>query len=204
LRISNISEQGMEFLNGRIKVQVEFVMMATKVVFISEVVKRSDNCIYVVMPKVLVSIERRKNARYNTTEELTSFLKLSLWESSVSDVTAPPFYAHFDDDIGHYITIADVSMGGFCGVTKFPSLATVLRRGLIDDQAKIMMPMQPALKVGVEIRWIKKIREHVVDPDGHDGYVRSYRFGFEFTQQNEETETHVRTFMQQLAQADAI
>ena len=126
IRISNVSAQGMEFLQDRSKIQVEFVMMSTKIIFISTILSRDENSLVVRMPSFLVSIERRKNARFGTTEDLASFLALSLWIPKVNDATAPPCYPHFENDIGHYISIADVSMGGFCGITRFPQYSEVV------------------------------------------------------------------------------
>jgi hypothetical protein len=204
LRISNISDRGMTYLMGRPKIQIEFIMMSTKVMFISTVYKREQNSILVHMPTSLVSIERRKNARYASTEQMGAYLGLSLWRPSAQDITVPPLYPHYANYLGNFITIADVSLGGFCGVTRFPSINSVLRRGLIDDRAEIIMPMQTPVQIGVEVRWMKKIKEHTSDANGDTGLIRSYRFGFEFINETDEAISQVRTFIQQLSQAGAI
>lgn len=202
MRISNISEKGIAHISGNAKVQVEFVMMSTKVVFISSVISREHNSLLIAMPLSLVSIERRKNARYTCTEDLAAFLDLSVWKPHQEDVTAPPFYTH-QSDVSGYLSIADVSFGGLCAVARFPSVNQALRRGLIDDRARLVLPMQAPIDVGVEVRWAKRIKEHVAATES-DSVVRSYRFGVEFTGHTEQLRISIRQFIQQLSQAGAI
>ena len=202
MRIANISDRGIDHLAGPGRVQIEFIMMSTKVVFMSTVVAREHSSIMIRLPTSLVSIERRQNARYGTTEDLRAFFSFSLWRPYAEDVTAPPFFGHYDE-LGSYISIADLSFGGFCAVTRFPAVNQVLRRGLIDDKAKLIFPMADPLEVGIEIRWFKKIKEHAKDGRGKT-FQRSYRFGAQFLNQSEDANIHIRQFLQRLSQAGAI
>jgi len=204
LRISNISDKGVTHLGMKARVQVEFIMMSTKVVFVSQILAREQNSILVTMPTSLISIERRKNARYVCTEDLMAFLDLSIWKPLSDDVTAPPYFNQYRDLSG-YISIADISFGGLCAVTRFPAVNTVLRRGLIDDRARLVLPMQDPLEVGVEVRWFKRIKEHVKGTnEDAQSFMRSYRFGVEFISQTDSVRVAVRQFIQQLSQAGAI
>lgn len=203
IRVSNISDKGIAHLISHSRIQVEFVMMATKVVFASSIIAREQNSILISMPSALVSIERRKNARYGCTQELTAFLDLSLWRPEAEDPTAPIVYPHCRS-LGSYLSVADISFGGLCAVSRFPAVSLVLRRGVIDDRARLILPMQQPLEVGVEIRWFKRIKEHVkTDTDEHS-FMRFYRFGVEFTTQSDQVRMSIRQFIQQLSQADAI
>lgn len=206
MRIANISDKGILHLSTMNRVQVEFVMMSTKVVFVANVVAREQNSVLVSLPAALVSIERRKNARYGCTEDLMAFLDLSIWKPQADDATAPPFYPPYRGLSG-FLSIADLSFGGLCAVTRFPAVNTVLRRGLIDDRARLVLPMQDPLEVGIEIRWFKRIKEHVKTAAGEEethSFMRSYRFGVEFISQTDEVRMAVRQFIQQLSQAGAI
>jgi hypothetical protein len=203
MRISNISEKGCMHLGMKSRIQVEFIMMSTKVVFIASILSREQSSIVVSMPTSLLSIERRKNARYACTDDVTAFLDLSIWKPEHEDVTAPPFFAHHRD-LAAFIGIADLSHGGLCAVTRFPAVNTVLRRGLIDDRAKLVLPMQDPLEVGVEVRWFKRIREHVKGNEEDGTFQRYYRFGVEFINQSDAVKVAVRQFIQQVSQAGAI
>ena len=204
LRISNISDRGMMHLENQRKIQVEFIMMSTKVVFVSAIIAREQSSVLVKMPQSLVSIERRRNARYPTTEDLTAFLNLSLWKPSSQDVTSPPFYSHHKG-IGGFIHVADLSLGGLCAVTRFPAVNLVLRRGIIDDRAQLVLPMQDPIEIGLEVRWFKRIKEHLRGEDDEEsGFMRSYRFGIEFTSHSDDAKLRIRQFMQQVSQAEAI
>jgi hypothetical protein len=203
MRISNISEKGIAHIAGNARVQVEFVMMSTKVVFVSSVIAREQNSLLITLPMSLLSIERRKNARYACTEDLMAFLDLNIWKPRGEDVTAPPFYLH-QKEVSGYLHIADVSFGGICAVARFPSVNQTLKRGLIDDKARLILPMQAPIDVGIEIRWAKRIKEHFATNSADNSFLRSYRFGLEFTGYNDHMRKSIRQFIQQLSQADAI
>jgi HK97 family phage prohead protease len=155
------------------------------------------------LPTSLVSIERRKNARYTCTENLMAFLDLSIWKPHVEDVTAPPFYLH-QKEVSGFLNVADVSFGGVCAVARFPSVNQTLKRGLMDDKAKLILPMQAPIDVSIEIRWAKRIKEHVAATAADNSFLRSYRFGLEFTGHTDQMRMSIRQFIQQLSQADAI
>lgn len=203
MRISNISEAGIKKLEDKKTIQIEFVMMSTKISFVSRICQFDQNSITVAIPDYLLSIERRKNARHITTKDFTSFVALNIWQPNMDDVSAPPTLLHFQE-LMNQISIVDIGMGGICGVTRFPSAGMVLKRGLIDDNAMILFPMQKPIKLGMEIRWIKKIKEQIKDVDGFTRNVRSFRFGGEFIFPNEDTKLAVRQYIQQLMQAEAI
>lgn len=203
MRISNVSDKGIFHLKVGSKVQVEFVMMATKVVFVSMISMREQSSLIVDLPLSLVSIERRKNARFPTTRDLSAFLELSIWMPNGDDLTAPPTFPHYRD-LGARMQIVDMSNGGICAVSRFPAVNDIARRGLIDDHSKIIVPMQKPIVIAMEIRWVKKIKEAVKAPDGSIRTMRSYKFGAEFAKINEESLLKIRQFMQQLSQAEAI
>lgn len=203
VRISNISEKGIAYLKGNPKVQVEFVMMATKVVFTAKVLLCEHNNVLVSLPTTLVSIERRKNARYACTDELSAYLDLSVWHPDANDPTTPPFYPHVRS-LATYISIADLSFGGLCAVTRFPAVSNVLKRGLMDDHARLILPMQAPLTVGIEVRWVKRIKELDKTNPAAPAYMRFYRFGIEFSNPNEQVRISIRQFIQQISQAGAI
>lgn len=204
MRISNVSDKGVTHLGHRGgKVQIEFIMMSTKVVFVAQILAFEQSSILISLPTSLISIERRKNARYACTEDLLALLDLSVWKPNPDDVTAQPFYSHFKS-LSSYMGIVDISYGGLCAVTRFPAVNTVLRRGLIDDRARLVLPMQDPLEVGVEVRWFKRIKEHVKGKEDSQSFMRSYRFGVEFVTQSDAVRVAIRQFIQQLSQAGAI
>ena len=203
MRISNISEAGIKKLGDKRTIQIEFVMMSTKISFVSHICQFDQNSITVGIPDYLLSIERRKNARHITTKDFTSFIALNIWQPTIDDPAAPPTVLHFQELVNN-ISIADIGMGGICGVTRFPSAGMVLKRGLIDDNALILFPMQKPVRLGLEIRWIKRIKEQIKDVDGFNRSARSFRFGGEFIFPNEDSKLAVKQYIQQLLQAEAI
>lgn len=203
IRLSNISNNGLNYLSNKQKVQIEFVLMATKVVFVSRILSKDQNQILISMPTKLVSIERRKNARYLTNENMMGFLDLSVWNNGESDFAATPIFPHYND-IKNYLSIADVSVGGICAVTQFPSVSQELNRGCLDEGASLILPMQAPIPVAFEVRWVKRIKEQKKCIDGVVRSTISYRFGCEFVNQSEAVLTALRQFMRQIGQSEAI
>jgi hypothetical protein len=204
MRISNVSEKGLAHLSSQVTVQVEFIMMATKVMFLARIIERDQNHLTISLPTALVSIERRKNARFACTNDLMAYVAFSKWQPTSDDPTAQPFYAHHQR-LASYVQISDISYGGLCAVTRFPSSSMALKRGVIDDETKLIFPFQEPLPVGVEIRWIKKIRESVKLGDERDvRELRFFRFGIEFVAPSEQVKLNIRQFIQQISQAGAI
>jgi len=203
MRIANISEKGITHLVGTGRVQVEFVMMSTKVAFVTSVVTREDLSILVLIPQTLVSVERRKNSRYLCNDEVRAFLDLSAWRPQINDLAGPPFYPH-GRNIAGFIPVADVSQGGVCGITRFPTSITFVKRGLIDDKATIILPMIGRIPCSLEIRWVKKIKEHQKGQDGKDIQRRFYRFGAQFVGDSDILKVSLRQFMTRLSEAGAI
>lgn len=203
LRISNISEMGIQHLiRPDAKIQVEFVMMSTKVLFVSQIISSDSQSVVLSMPSVLVSVERRKNARYSTTDEHQALVQFSVWKADGNDMTAPPVFFP-ESQLASFIQIADLSYGGMCVVTRFPSLNTVLRRGLIDEKAKIILPLAEPFEVSLEVRWVKRIKEHIAENESKQ-IVRSYRFGLEFVKQPENVKIAIHQFIQKVSQSGAI
>ena len=203
---TGISIPGMSMIRTGLGVQVEFVTMATKVMFVAAVLEKGRDSIRLGIPNALVSMERRQNERLNCREDLSAFIRLSIWEPQVEDSSAPPYYLHHST-AASMISLADVSSGGACAVTRFPALCPVLLRGTKDEAAQLVLPMQEPLAVSIEVRWIKRIKEHIQQTQSAGQaslYSRTYRFGFLFTEQSEPLRFGLKQFIQQLALKEAI
>jgi hypothetical protein len=54
------------------------------------------------------------------------------------------------------------------------------------------------------VRWFKRIKEAVPGKEDSQAFMRSYRFGVEFSSQSDQVRVAIRQFIQQLSQAGAI
>ena len=203
IRISGISEKGIRYLASKELIQVEFVLMSTKIVFASKVILREKEFLVVAVPKCLVSIERRKNARYKATSNHVGFIKLEHHKPSKDDFTALPYFSSFQGLAGA-LKVEDVSLGGISVSTFFPSVLPYATRGTIDESAILTLPLQKPILCPIEVRWIKKITAH--ESDGGDKFVKtlSIKLGFQFTSVSSELENALRVYIMQVSQADAI
>lgn len=203
MRIGGISEKGLGHLIAGGKIQIEFIMMSTKVVFQTVILKRDVAAILVQIPIALVSIERRKNARFPTTFDMLGFVSLSIWRSDTRDLLAPPYFDHHET-LGHLISIADMSANGLCAAFRFPSLQLAVKSGVTDSDAHLHLPMLEPIPMAMQIRWVKKIKETVGDAESGIRQLRSYRFGCEFVNPSEDAILRIRHFIHQLTQQGAI
>jgi hypothetical protein len=202
-RIDNVSERGMNHLKDSTKVQVEFVLSETQILFVSAVVSREAGVVVVKMPKSLVSVERRKNARHICTETMPVFVSLSVWQPSSDDLMTAPFYPQHTS-LGGYLNVADLSVGGLCFLTRFPALGQVLKRGDVDHHARIYLPMVPPVEAQLVIRWVKRVKEYPKESRSEDFFDRFYRFGAEFVEPTEPLRFALRQYIQQLSREGAL
>ncbi|MEZ4741488.1 MAG: PilZ domain-containing protein [Bdellovibrionota bacterium] len=201
LKLSGISDQGIEYLQGRSFLQAEFVMMATKITFICKLLRLEEGTVLVTFPKSLISIERRKNARFATNEQVSAFINVG--KNPAKDLaTTPPVFLQYESLKG-YMAVADISLGGFCMQTRFPYFYETLKRGNVEDSSSLILPMQPVIPIRYEIRWSKKITEHKnVEQDNLS--ITSYKFGCEFVQVSEDVLMNLRQFFNRILQSKAI
>jgi hypothetical protein len=206
VEFSAISAAGISMIETGVGVQIEFATMATKIMFVAPVLERGIDRIRVGFPRSLISLERRSSDRFLCRDHLMAFVRFSLWEPEQLDVTAPPIYTpHLD--IAPLLALADVSVGGICAISRFPSVCSALSRGVVDRDAQVLLPMQAPIPVTVEVRWVKKIKEHAtnVQTDGSLSlYSRFFRFGIQFKDQSDAFKVAIKQFTQQLALRDAI
>lgn len=201
-RICNISDAGIAHLQTVETARIEFIGMTTQVMFDGKILSRDHGSVAVEFPSALFSLERRENARFIATPTNMAFVNLGCWSAAPNDVTAPPIINPYKD-LASWISIADISEGGFCAVTRFPAAINALRRGIIDDHAKIILPMQPQIPVALEIRWFKRIKDRV-RVEGATRFQRTFRFGAQFVNQSDEVKLAVKQYIQQLSVAEAI
>jgi len=201
LCFTDISEKGTKALESVEEVQIEIVGTSPQILFNATLTKVEKSLIWIPEPKELLSYNRRSNARFSTTEKGSSFISLGCWSPHQKDITAPPCYVPFVS-LGSWIRIADLSEGGFCGVSRFPSVLEATQQGRIDKNSKIIFPLHAPMPAPIEIRWVRRIKENSHEED--DLCQRYYKFGAEFVEPTEELSLAVKQFIRQLSISDAI
>ena len=205
MRLANISTNGrihlaMHSNNG---VQVEFVLMSTKVVFNTKVLMLEENAMIVEFPKVLVTIERRKDGRFPMNPQLRSCVRLPNWRPDIRDITSPPYFEYQKDQVA-LIQVGDISLGGISLSTRFPSVSRALSRDSVINRAQVIFSLATPVMCNLEVRWVKKIRDNTGDSDGINRISRLYKFGIRFVEPSSELITSLQTYIQKLSQAEAI
>ena len=205
IRVGNISEKGVKFLAEQAGgiIQVEFVLTSAKVMFQSRLINLSRQDCTLAVPSQLVSIERRRNARYPVTSHARAYMSFESWAPLANDQASPPFWDS-TKEIGSLVPVGDVAIGGVSLVTRFPGICRVLDRGQTIESGQIHLPMMGVFKLEAAIRWCKRLRESVTEDDGNSRTLRLYKFGIQFINQSPELEKNIQIFIQRISQADAI
>ena len=203
--ISGLSERGRIYLmaHPEATLQIEFVLMATKVVFQSKILKIDGNSVMVALPEVLTSMERRKDARYVVTPNARAFVRIDNWHPDQLDPTVVPFF-EYQRDNASLLSAGDVSNGGLSIVSRFPSVCKILQRGSVLEQSALILPLEAPIPAMLEVRWVKRIRDSVQDMQGSMRTVRIYKFGIQFLNPSDHLQNEVQKFMAKLAVAEAI
>lgn len=204
VRLSEISENGIDYLSGKHFVQLEFALISNKLVCSSRIYKIKNDEILVELPKSLTSIERRANMRFKTKPEICAYVELSKWKISPKDLPAKPYFESHQH-LAAQILVCDISIGGLCLKTFFPSTTAIVSKDLLDENAKITFPLKPQLKVGLNIRWVKKINEHIKISDTKNQVKTFYLVGCQFTEEtNEAINNEVKLFIRQIQESGLV
>lgn len=200
---SGISEYGLEKLAPDKIVRFEVIGMPSKVVFQTKILKTMGaGGVICEFPAALISIERRSAARCTTNHNIMAYMELGLWKPDPDNIDAPPGFFHHRD-IYSWIPVLDVSVGGVCLQTHFPSCITAIGDNKEDLNASLILPMQEPLQIPVTFRWQKRIRNRLKGTT-NDRYQVDYRVGVEFLSISEEQLVKLKQFIRQLSVSEAI
>ena len=201
--LDSISENGIKYLEGKEIIYLEFVLISNKLICASRVRKINTDEILVDLPNSLTSIERRANARYKTKPESCAFVQLSKWKTSTKDLLAAP---HFEKHqaLATHILISDISIGGLCLKTFFPSISSKLTKDLVDEKAKIKFPLKDNLHVSLNIRWVKRINEHIKVTSSRNNIKTFYLIGCQFIEGSEELMSEIKFFIKRTQESGLV
>lgn len=200
--MTDISDKGIQVLTEGSIVQVEVVGMPTRVMFRTRIVKKVMGGVVIQMPGSLVSIERRRNARYRIVPRYMGYIQFSEWQADQADVASPPIFEQ-REQLASWCPLSDLSVGGACIRTQFPSALTIVQPGAVDLHAKLILPMIKPIELELSFRWQKRIRNRIHVND-EERYRLEFLFGVEFSNLDESALLKVRQFLRQLSLADAV
>ena len=200
--LGDISQRGREILAGSKSARVEVLGMPSQVTFISLMVRKHKEGVFVTLPKSLTSVERRQNIRHPTVLDHMAYFKAKGYEPTVQDVAAPPIISG-RTDLASWISLSDLSLGGACLLTRFKSVVDHIKLAGDLMEGQLILPMTEPISCRVFVRWQKKTTNRLVS-EGEERALIEYRVGIEFDGLSEEQVVKVRQFMRRLSMAQAI
>ncbi len=197
-----ISELGLQKLEKGMPVKIEVIGMPSKVMFVSVISEKTADGVLCNIPHSLVTIERRQNSRYRVTPSAMAYLSFSVWSPEEDDPSSPPFFDAYKG-LASWIPVLDISAGGICIQSHFPSFINALETIELDPRAKLHLPMSAPMVVQAAIRWRRRIKNRVIE-DKRERYQLDFRLGIEFLELSDEFQIKIRNYLRQLSVADAI
>lgn len=204
VHLGNVSGKGAAYLVDKKQLIVEFVLSSRKISFETRLMKIVEgHRLAISVPKVLESLERRNAARYKVTEDLPAYLSFENWnESEKSHLMMPTFEMY--ETLRRRLPLADMSESGGCIASHFPAIQGYARPGMIEPEVKIWLPLQAPLKAKVEIRWMRKTKDNIMDSDRQERTHEVFRIGYQVLEADEGLELALKQFLKQLASQEAI
>lgn len=197
-----ISNYGLEKLNSGMQIKIEVIGMPSKVMFVTTIKTKSSTAITCSLPLSLVSIERRQNSRFRAIPSAMAYLSFSVWSPEDNDFAAPPFFDVYRN-ISSWLPLVDISAGGICIQSHFPSFINQLETIDFDPEARLHLPMSTPMPIKAQIRWRRRIKNRIIDDFG-ERYQLDFRVGVEFAELQDEQRSRIRQYLRQLSLADAI
>jgi hypothetical protein len=203
--ITGLSDKGRGHLLSTAEggLQIEFVLMSTKIVFYSRLIDMDASGVVVSIPDYLLSIERRKDTRFGVTDGTRAYVRMDDWHVDHRDAAAPPFF-EYQRSFASLLQVGDVSVGGLSLVSRFPAACRLLQRGAVIDKSQMMLPLMAPIPLIMEVRWVKRVRENLPDSKGEMRTTRAYKFGIQYVNPTEMLQKELQKFMARLAVAEAI
>lgn len=202
LLFDRISVFGLEKIPLGLPVKIEVLGMPTMVMFFVEARQKDSDKLVCSVPSMLVSVERRQNSRFKVIPSSMAYMSFSMWQPEDQDLGAPPFFEAYRT-LASWIPMVDISAGGVCLSSHFPSFLSALESVSLDAEAKLHLPMQNPLPVQAAIRWKRRIRNRFADNDS-ERYQLDFRLGIEFVGLSDEHKLRIRNYLRQLSVAEAI
>lgn len=179
IKLVGISAIGLKKLKDFGAIRVEVYGQDKRVFFQSEITQVTDGMLLIKFPTKVKQTERRGRIRYLTNEDHLPFFDPGGWVVEPSDIAAPPYFGLYRP-LATMNMVLDISLGGVCVETRFPSIVRWLE-GINDfPNSSIQMPMKNPVSVATQLRWTKRIRERVALENGEETSIQKYNFGLEF------------------------
>lgn len=200
--LGSISDHGLARLQPHIDLIVEVFGTDKRIAFTCSVLQHTPAGLYVTLPMTLSKAERRIAQRFKISEDRTPFVDPRAWQIDENDIAAPPIFGMYQP-LASWVSVSDISFGGVCVETRFPSLLNWVEANPTCSQAQLIFPMMKPLPIGLELRWTKRIRERSSSTEA--GYsIQKYKMGMAFLNPPRDFILEVGRFIKELQMDNAV
>lgn len=199
VRISGVSQKGLDYIGNTKQVKLEFTMTSLKLVCAVHVIEKNElqRSIYLTPPQHIYSFERRTMVRHQIDKNFPVLVRLPDYFPTEHDLLAQPFFphtAHLASNIG----AADISSEGICLSSIFPSFLDAVQREKHIKGALIHLPMHLPIPVDMKYCWIKTIRKESPYKKAQGKTSKIYTVGCSFTEPSSDLIHAIHLFVKQV------
>lgn len=223
LRVSGISSAGDELLKDYDRVRIEFVLLSTKLVFESQIRARAIGKVVLAAPAQLLSVERRRNARFKVPASHAAFVEFTEQKLDIMRFDAPfvPLFMMEERFLVPKLRIDDISLGGVACFTRYTAVARDLKPSEIGLNANVHFPGMQPISVPMTIRWMKKtvsalqngqmpeiqrVFSRFKGPNNEEPQMKEtyYRVGLQFSEVSQDLDAALRTYIHSVQTAESV
>jgi len=202
IQLIDISDFGLTRLQEITRLKIEVFGQQKRISFECQVLKLGNRSLWIALPKAVIESERRTKQRFLTDVQNMIFFNPKSWMVDGNDIAAPPVFGIYQP-LASWTPVADVSFGGICIETRFPSLLNWIEANPQCGHSEVIIPMIGPCPVATELRWTKRIRERVRTEEASSFAIQKYRFGLKFLDATEEFEAQIVDFIKKLQMNEA-
>jgi hypothetical protein len=200
--LGNISDHGLARLQPHTELIVEVFGTDKRIAFTCSVLQHTPAGLYATLPVTLSKAERRIAQRFKTNEDRMPFIDPKTWLVDANDIAAPPVFGMYQP-LASWAAVSDISFGGVCIETRFPSLLNWIEANPNCTRAQVIFPMMKPIPIGLELRWTKRIRERTQNVEA--GYsIQKYKMGMAFLNPPREFMLEVGRYIKELQMGNAV
>jgi len=222
--LSEISLEGARLLLDYPTVRIELILFSKKLSFVSSIVDRTRDRIYLQFPIKLLFIERRAKTRFKFPKNISSFVEFPEFIIDGDDPDGPYVptipYGPANSVVQGRMRMEDISLEGGSCLTRYFAFAKNLKTQGEKKTILLHLPYKPVFPLLVSVRWFKKtvmvlsddrrkalaalLSSAHLEKDMENFRDIVYRVGFQFLNTSPECHETITRFCNEIQTSDFI
>ncbi|MDD9950314.1 MAG: hypothetical protein OXT67_01990 [Zetaproteobacteria bacterium] len=205
MHVCRLSERGLQYLQGKTQIKLEFTVASLKLVCAVEILKKNtaERSLLLTVPNEIYSFERRNMIRHQVNKHYPVFVSIPHFNAISHNLLNPPTLPHMAH-LAKFIGSSDISLGGICLESFFPGFLKNVTRDQVVENVILQLPMQSAYNVDLKYCWIKAAPSNPLSKKSSRKRVKIFSVGCSFENPDEPLIIGIRRYVQQVQEMESI